>query len=76
MVFYVDPYSSSSGVMSVMDRMQKEMEYRFRKMERDLYYQRPMYAPQVVDFSPPKENPEIKKKAEKLRNLIAFYYHR
>lgn len=91
MVISLDPYSSGSGILQYMDRMQKEMEYRFRAMERNLsqmnYPQHIFVQAQTVDgdtyqmnqVAPITETAEqktAKEKAKKLRNLIAYYYSR
>lgn len=85
----MDPYSSGSGMMQYMDIMQKEMEYRFREMERNQRsMSQPMYATaqtfdgtqhtmnQVAPIPETAEQKTAKDRAKKLRNLIAYYYSR
>lgn len=91
MAISLDPYSSSSGILQYMDRMQKEMEYRFRELERNqrqMGYQQPMYVQattmdgttynmsQVAPIPETSEQKTAKERAKKLRNLIAYYYSR
>lgn len=89
MAISIDPYSSGSGMMQYMDRMQKEMEYRFREMERNQRsMSRPSYVQaqtndgtvyQMSQIAPIPETAEqktAKERAKKLRNLIAYYYSR
>lgn len=86
---YVDPYYYGSGMMQYMDRMQKEMEYRFRELERQQSYaSKPMYVQaqasdgtvytmsQVAPIPETAEQKKAKERAKKLRNLIAYYYSR
>lgn len=86
----LDPYSSRTSFESAMDYMQKEMEYKFRKMQDNLMSQnhQPMYVQaraydgtvyQMSNIQPipaTKEQKEAKDRAKKLRNLIAYYYSR
>lgn len=89
MAFSLDPYSSSSGILQYMDRMQKEMEYRFREMEmQQRYASRPVYVsattmdgttyqmPSVAPIPETEAQKKAKERASKLRNLIAHYYSR
>ncbi len=90
MAISLDPYSSGNGIMQYMDRMQKEMEYRFRELERNQRYSsnQPMYVQattndgtqytmsQIAPIPETTEQKTAKERAKKLRNLIAYYYSR
>jgi len=90
MAISLDPYSSGSRMMQYMDTMQKEMEYRFRELERNQRYMnhQPMYVSaqamdgtqytmsQVAPIPETAEQKTTKERAKKLRNLIAYYYSR
>ena len=90
MAFFSDPYLTGTSVMQYMDRMQEEMEYRFRELELNQRYmnQQPMYVQartvdgtvyqmsQVAPVPETKEQKDAKERAKRLRNLIAYYYSR
>ena len=75
----------------MMNYMQREMEYRFRELERNqrqMGYQQPVYVQattadgtrytmsQVAPIPETAEQKTAKERAKKLRNLIAYYYSR
>ncbi len=90
MAFSLDPYSSRTSFETAMDYMQKEMEYKFRKLQDNLRYSnnQQMYVQaraddgtvyQMSNVQPipeTKDQKEAKERAKKLRNLIAYYYSR
>lgn len=90
MAFSLDPYSSRTSFETAMDYMQREMEYKFRKLQDNLRYSnnQPIYVQattadgttyqmsSVQAIPETKDQKEAKERAKKLRNLIAYYYSR
>lgn len=83
---YNDPFSSRTQFESAMDYMQREMDYKLKRMQENMMQQqhRPMY--QAVEINGEmqvykngvleSDTKQIKEKSGKLKSLIAYYYHR
>ncbi len=72
---------SYRGVTDVMGAMQRQYEQRYRELEwntRQMMNNHQMFVSSLTtaQVKSPVDEKKVSQKAEKLRNLIAYYYHR